>query len=68
MNGLSRSFTLMKTVPLTGSYLAGGGLRLGEGLAEVVGHAHHFAGGLHLRPQHGVDAGKLPPGKTGDFT
>src|ERR1019366_4574983 len=43
--------------------LSGGSLRLGERLAEAVGHAHHFTGGFHLRPKHSVHAGKLAPGK-----
>ncbi len=40
---------------------AGGKLRFGERFAEVVGHAHHFAGGFHLRAEDGVDAGELIP-------
>jgi hypothetical protein len=49
-------------------FLAGGDLRLGKGLAEVVGHAHHFSGGAHLGAKNRVDAGKFDHGKTGDFT
>ena len=50
---------------LRGQLLSGGELRLGEGFAEVVGHAHHFAGGFHLRPEHRVDAGKFVPREYG---
>src|SRR5881398_318949 len=60
---LSRSLTLMKTVPAVGQCLSGGKLRLGEGLAEIIGHAHDFTGGFHLRAEHGVHPGKLVPGK-----
>src|SRR5581483_6589930 len=38
-------------------------LRLGEGLAESGSHAHYLAGGLHLRPENGIDARKLVPRK-----
>ena len=34
-------------------------LRLHEGLAEGVTHAHHLAGGLHLGAQNGVDTREL---------
>ena len=34
-------------------------LRLGERLAEILAHAHHFAGGAHLRTQRRIDAGEL---------
>ena len=50
---------------LHGKHLAGSDLRLGEGLAEVVRDAHDLAGGLHLRPEDGVDAGEFAPGKDG---
>ena len=46
-----------------GQHLAGGELRLGEGLAEGGGDAHDFAGGLHLRAEDGVDAGEFVPGE-----
>ncbi len=50
-----------------GQNLAGGELRLGEGFAEGGGHAHHFAGGLHLRAENRIDAGKLGPGEDRRF-
>ena len=50
----------MKTVP-GWQPSSGGELRLGKGFAEGVGHAHNFAGGLHLRTEHGVHAGKFRP-------
>ena len=65
MKGLSRSLALMKMRPDVGQHLAGCGLGFGEGLAEVVGHAHDFAGGLHLGAENGVDAGELAPGEDG---
>src|SRR5437868_3461579 len=46
-----------------GQQLSGGELCFGEGLAEVVGHAHHLAGGLHLWAENGVDAGEFAPGE-----
>ena len=48
---------------LSRQLLAGSQLRLAERLAEAVAHAHHFASGLHLWPQHRIDARKLIPGK-----
>src|SRR3546814_3565386 len=35
---------------------AGRQLRLDEGFAEAVAHAHHFAGGFHLGAEDGIDA------------
>ncbi len=37
----------------------GGKLRLDEGLAEGLAHAHDLAGGFHLRPENGIDAGEF---------
>ena len=38
-------------------------LRLNKGLAKGFSHPHHLTGRLHLRPQNGVDAGKLDEGE-----
>ena len=38
---------------------AGGELALGEGDAEPLADAHHFAGAPHLRAEHDIDAGEL---------
>src|SRR6185312_4454137 len=43
--------------------LSGGELGFGEGFAEVVGHAHDFSGGLHLRAEDRVHAGEFVPGE-----
>src|SRR5207247_3444983 len=40
-----------------------GELRLDVGLAEVAVDPHDLAGGLHLRPEHGVHAGELDEGE-----
>ena len=53
--------------PLYGQALSGCGLGLGKGFAEVVGHAHDFAGGFHLRTEHSVHAGKFVPGEDRRF-
>ena len=45
--------------------LSGGELCFGEGFAEVVGDAHHFARGFHFWPEHRVDARKLVPREYG---
>ena len=34
-------------------------LRLGERFAEIFAHAHHFAGGAHLRAEHRIDAREI---------
>ena len=48
----------MNAVPDSGRH-AGGQLRLDEGFAEAVAHAHDFAGRLHFRSQDGVHAREL---------
>ena len=55
---LSPSVTVMKTVPSREQGDARGGLRLPERGREVARDAHHLAGGLHLRAEHGVGAGE----------
>src|SRR6266576_962394 len=42
-------------------FLSGRDLSLGEGFAEVVGHAHNLAGGTHLGTEHRVDSRELAP-------
>ena len=34
-------------------------LALGEGVAEILGMPHYFAGGAHLRPQQRIRAAEL---------
>ena len=60
---LSLSVTLMNTVPLSGQLLSGGELRFGERLAKIIGHAHDFPGGFHLRTEDRIDTGKFIPRK-----
>ena len=50
---------------VAGQYGAGRQLALGEGDGKAFADAHHFAGGLHFRAQHDVDAGKLDEGENG---
>ena len=42
-------------------------LGLGESLAEIVSHAHDFAGRFHLRTKNCVHAGKFVPGEDWRF-
>ena len=44
---------------LGGQHLSGRKLRLRKCFTKARRHAHHFAGGFHLRPQNRIDAGKL---------
>ena len=56
--GLSRSATVMNTVPALGQAGARRGLRLGEGGREVARDAHDLAGGAHLGTEQRVGAGE----------
>ena len=49
--------------PLRGQFLSRSQLSFGERFAEIIRDTHDFAGRFHLRPKHGIDAGKLAPGK-----
>src|ERR1017187_3545869 len=42
-----------------GQFHPGGELRLDEGLAEGLAHAHDLAGGFHLRPEDRIDTGEF---------
>ena len=42
-------------------HLPGRDLRLGEGFAEVVGDAHDFTSGFHLRAEYRINARELCP-------
>ncbi len=52
---LSRLAMLTKTRPLVGSGPNAPAWDLANARAEVGVEAHHLAGRLHLRPEHGVD-------------
>jgi hypothetical protein len=71
---LSPFFTVRKTLPdrfaggLARQARAGAELALHAGLAEGLAHAHHLAGGLHLRPRMVSTPGNLTNGNTASLT
>src|SRR5579862_5034511 len=58
---LSWSVTLMKMAPCVGSFWPAASCAF----AKVVGDTHDFARRLHLRTEHGIDAGELTPREYG---
>src|SRR5690606_960367 len=44
-------------------HFAGAQLGFGEGFGEAVAHTHHLTGGLHFRPENGVDTRELGEGE-----
>ena len=54
-------------VASSGEGVEGADLGFGVSHAEVVADAHHFAGGLHLGSEDGVDAGEAGPREDGFF-
>ena len=46
-------------MPFSGSGAPALSCAFSEGLAEVLAHAHHFAGGAHFRTERRIHAGKF---------
>ena len=53
------SFTLMNTVPFSGSGLPALICAFRNASPKFIAHAHHFAGGAHLRAQRRIHAGEF---------
>ena len=58
-SALSRSFTLMKTAPLSGSGVPALNCAFANASPKFYADAHHFAGGAHFRAERRIDAREL---------